>query len=140
MNNKLGMIKIFGALIALLICNVSFAQEGRLPTKQELDTKLLLEKQYKLNAQRNIGNPNHLMVTGPEQNCNNAIPVCQQTYAQNSSYTGHGTIQELSSTCLSSNETNSVWYTFTVQNPGTFTFMLNTANDYDFALYDITTI
>lgn len=115
------------------------AQQGRLPNQQELDVKEALLKQYKSNT---VGKqaPGHLSVTGPEQDCDNAIPVCQQSYTQNTSYTGSGTIQEVNGTCLSSQETNSVWYVFTVQNSGTFTFMLNTANDYDFALYDITTI
>lgn len=128
-------------LISLLFLFVQTinAQEGRLPSKQELDAKLLLEKVYK-SGSRLGGNLNHLMITGPEQDCDNAIPVCQQSYTQTSSYTGNGTIQEVNGTCLSSQETNSVWYVFTVQNSGTFTFMLNTANDYDFALYDITTI
>jgi hypothetical protein len=117
----------------------AFSQEGRLPTKQELDTKLALQQQYS-NGRSGNGPLNHLMVTGPEQDCDNAIPVCAQTYNQSSSYTGHGAIQELSSTCLETDETNSVWYVFTVQNSGTFTFMLNTPNDYDFALYDITSI
>jgi gliding motility-associated-like protein len=114
------------------------AQEGRLPTSQELEIKLNLQKLYASGA-RNT-QPNHLMTTGPMQDCDNAIPVCQQSYSQGTSYTGHGTIQEVNGTCLSTQETNSVWYTFTVQNSGTFTFLLNTSNDYDYALYDITNI
>jgi hypothetical protein len=114
------------------------AQEGRLPTSQELEIKLSLQKLYASGARN--GQPNHLMTTGPMQDCDNAIPVCQQSYSQGTSYTGHGTIQEVNGTCLSTQETNSVWYTFTVQNSGTFTFLLNTSNDYDYALYDITNI
>jgi subtilisin-like proprotein convertase family protein len=129
-------------LISLMMqAAVLFAQDGRLPSATELAKKSELQKKYKSGwTNRQDPGAQHLMVTGPEQNCNNAIPVCQQTYTQNSSYTGNGTIQELSTTCLTTDETNSVWYTFTVQNSGTFTFLLNTANDYDFALYDITTI
>lgn len=136
-------VNLFSFVIGILFCfQNAYSQSGRLPTKQELDTKMALEQLYKnpsFTSQKG-GAPNHIMITGPEQDCDNAIPVCTQSYTQSSSYTGHGTIQEVNGTCLSTQETNSVWYVFTVQNSGTFTFMLNTANDYDFALYNITTI
>jgi Secretion system C-terminal sorting domain len=72
------------------------------------------------------------------QDCNTAIPVCQNTYTQGTSYTGVGVSNELSGTCLAGGETNSVWYVFTVQTSGVFTFNINTPNDYDWALYNIT--
>ncbi len=142
MNNSLIYKKhVFLFVLSCFSFLCSYSQQGRLPTQEELDIKANLQSVYTSNSYVNSSTPNHIMVTGPEQNCNNAIPVCQQTYTQTSSYSGHGSIQEVpSSTCLSSQETNSVWYIFTVQNSGTFTFMLNTPNDYDFALYDITTI
>ena len=132
----------FFALVITLIAFLQTltAQEGRLPTKQELDTKTALEMLYKSSAYAKTGGVNHIMTTGPEQDCNNAIIVCSSTYNQTTSYTGHGNIQEVNGTCLSSKETNSVWYVFTVQTTGIFSFLLNTPNDYDFALYDITTI
>ncbi|GIV32903.1 MAG: hypothetical protein KatS3mg031_0438 [Chitinophagales bacterium] len=78
----------------------------------------------------------------PEQDCNNAIAVCQSTFIQPSAYSGFGNIQEVpTSSCLGSQEKNSVWYIFTVQNSGTLTFTIspNDMNDdYDFALYNIT--
>ncbi len=126
-------------LVALLSINSLNAQVGRLPNKQELDIKANLQQLYSTNG-FSKSTPTHLLTTGPEQNCANGIPVCQQTYSQANSYTGFGTIQEVSGTCLSTQETNSVWYIFTVQNSGTFTFLLNTSNDYDYALYDITSI
>ena len=126
-------------LVALLSINSLNAQVGRLPTIQELDIKANLQQLYSTNG-FSKSTPTHLLTTGPEQNCANGIPVCQQTYSQANSYTGYGTIQEVSGTCLSTQETNSVWYIFTVQNSGTFTFLLNTSNDYDYALYDITSI
>lgn len=76
-------------------------------------------------------------VTGAEQNCLNGIIVCAQSYTQTTSYTGHGTVQEVNGTCLGGKETNSVWYIFTVQASGTFGFSINTAKDYDYALYNI---
>lgn len=83
------------------------------------------------------------MITGPEQDCPNAIAVCQQSYTQTNSYTGFGSIKEVgassaNSNCLLAGERQSVWYTFTVQNTGSFGFTLNTQNDYDFTLYNIT--
>lgn len=128
--------KIF--ILFFILCNHSFAQEGRLPTNEEVAIKAKLEQVYK-NGATPININKHLMTTGPEQDCANAISVCQQSYTQSNSYTGYGT-QELSSTCLSSDETNSVWYTFTVQTPGTFNFLLTTSKDYDFALFDISNL
>lgn len=92
------------------------------------------------NAQKIINPVSKIMVTGPEQNCSGAIFVCAQSFTQNTSYTGFGSIQELSSTCLLGDETNSVWYTFTAQSSGSFGFLLTTVKDYDFALYNITSI
>src|SRR6201987_3591026 len=95
-------------LVLLFIVGFYFsnkAQEGRLPTAQELEIKLNLQKLYQSNARNNGQQGGHLMTTGPEQNCAGAIPVCQQSYSQNTSYTGHGSIQELNgSTCLSRSE------------------------------------
>ena len=76
--------------------------------------------------------------TGPEQDCRSGIPVCQKTYVQNQSYIGVGNSQEVAAgSCLGAGESNSVWYTFTAQTSGSLTFTINTANDYDFALYNI---
>lgn len=141
MNTNYSIKHVLFLILISFSCLVSYSQQGRLPTQEELAIKETLRSVYTSGAQVNRGTPNHLMVTGPEQNCNNAIPVCQQTYNQTASYTGPGSIQEVaSSTCLQTQETNSVWYIFTVQNSGTFTFLLNTSNDYDFAMYDITSI
>ncbi|NOT61196.1 MAG: hypothetical protein HOP19_13335 [Acidobacteria bacterium] len=74
--------------------------------------------------------------TGPEQDCSGGIPVCQNTYVQTQSYTGFGSVQEASNTCLIT-EKNSGWYIFTAQSNGSLTFTINTVNDYDFALYNI---
>lgn len=77
------------------------------------------------------------------QDCKNAIPICSNTYNQNTNYTGIGSFNELNATnqgCLTTGENNSVWYIINISNAGTFTFTLspNTNADYDFALYDIT--
>jgi hypothetical protein len=71
-----------------------------------------------------------------QQDCSGAIPVCQQTYVQTNSFSGFGN-QEVFNTCLITQERASVWYIFTVQAGGTFGFNLNTSNDYDWALYNL---
>ncbi len=78
---------------------------------------------------------------GPEQDCAGAIPLCSGFYSYTGSYYDHGSIQDVStSSCLLSGETNSIWYVFTCQTAGTFGFDIATTKDYDFALYDLTTI
>jgi gliding motility-associated-like protein len=80
--------------------------------------------------------------TGPEQQCNSAIPVCQNIYTTSTSYSGNGTTQEIpNNSCLGSNELNSVWYTFTSSTAGNIAFNITPnvlGQDYDFALYNIT--
>src|ERR1700741_2664781 len=110
-------LRFLAILIAFSIFqHTSLAQEGRLPTKKELDIQDTCEMLYRSGNTARNGGDTHIMVTGPQQNCNGAIPVCNSAYTQTSSYTGHGTIQEVSNTCLGTQETNSVWYVFTVQN------------------------
>lgn len=81
-------------------------------------------------------------VTGPEQDCNDAIAVCQTVYVQNQSYQGFGQVDDLlnTSSCLDNNENNSVWYIFTVTISGVLEFSIipQAGDDYDFALYDLT--
>ena len=91
---------------------------------------------------RGPSTPNQLF-SQPEQDCNSAIPVCQNTFTQSQSYSGFGNIDEIpsNSSCLGSNEKNSVWYVFTVNAAGNLAFNITplTLNeDYDFALYEIT--
>ncbi len=82
------------------------------------------------------------LITGPEQDCFGAIPVCDQTYVQNLSYTDYWDNQELvlGATCLYGGENNSVWYVFTPQTSGNLAFTITTTKDYDWALYDLTAI
>ena len=78
------------------------------------------------------------------QDCDGAIPVCQNVYSEVNAYSGTGNypdeINSLSS-CLGSGEKNDVWYTFTVQASGQLCFDItpNTlSDDYDWALYNMT--
>lgn len=86
--------------------------------------------------------PAPVFVTGPEQDCFGAIPVCDMTYTQDLSYTGYWLTDEIPNyfTCLTGGENNSVWYVFTPSTTGTFAFTLQTLNDYDWALWDLTAI
>jgi len=82
-------------------------------------------------------------ITGPEQDCQGALPACTDTVKQVNSYTGVGDIVDIpgsGATCLYSGENNSVWYTFTAQSASTLSFTLQTTKDYDWAVYDLTAI
>lgn len=81
-------------------------------------------------------------ITGVEQDCFGAVLVCNVSYSQANSYTGVGSVNELNTnfTCLSTREKNSVWYVFSPQANGDFSFLITTTKDYDWALYDLTAI
>jgi gliding motility-associated-like protein len=78
------------------------------------------------------------------QDCLNAIPICQNVYTTVVSYSGEGNYpNEINSgsSCLLSGELNDVWYTFTVQQSGNLNFLItpnNSADDYDWAVYNLT--
>lgn len=79
-----------------------------------------------------------------EQDCINAIPICNQIISQPNSYTGEGAnpneIDPIIS-CLGSGEENDVWYRVEVVGAGTLSFLiepLNLIDDYDFAVYNLT--
>ena len=80
----------------------------------------------------------------PEQDCINAIPICQNIYVQNDSYVGEGAIPDEitpSISCLSGGEVNDVWYIFTVSSAGMLSFNITPnvmSNDYDWAVYNLT--
>ncbi|MCS7075044.1 MAG: hypothetical protein NZ108_11300, partial [Bacteroidia bacterium] len=128
------------SLLAQQNISTSSSHFGRLPTKAEVEAKMRV-----VDSLRNLPPlpPQAMaaMATAPESDCSGAIPICQQSYTQNQSYDDYGFVQELSgSTCLLAREQKTVWYVFTVQTSGTFGFTINTSYDYDFSLYDITTI
>src|SRR5687767_10690497 len=85
-------------------------------------------------------------ITGPEQDCIGAIPICGQTITQVNSYQGTGMIEDIRdwTSCLENEENNSVWYTFDIAQSGMLEFTIDPENgpgdtiDYDFALFNIT--
>lgn len=80
----------------------------------------------------------------PEQDCINAIPICQNVYTQPNAYSGAGlSPNEITPgiSCLASGEKNDVWYIFTVQVSGNVCFTItpnSTLDDYDWAVYNLT--
>ena len=82
----------------------------------------------------------------PEQDCFQAIPLCQEVFTQVNSYIGSGLqtgeIDPTLSSCSSaSGEVNSVWYTFRVDTGGDLCFTLSpttATDDYDWSLYNLT--
>jgi gliding motility-associated-like protein len=78
------------------------------------------------------------------QDCLNAIPICQNVYSTQISYSGEGNYPNeinSNSSCLGSGELNDVWYTFTVQQSGNLNFLItpnNSADDYDWSVYNLT--
>ena len=83
-----------------------------------------------------------LIAQAPVGDCLGAIPICQPIYEETESPVGFGNSVEINGTfnCMVV-ESNSVWYTFTVNESGNFGFVLtpnNLDDDYDWALFDIT--
>jgi len=88
-----------------------------------------------------------LFAQQPEQDCINAIPVCQSSYFQPNSYVNVGNQQELTygiggnTSCLIGGEENSVWYIFTVTGAGDLEMEIapvSPGDDYDWAIYNLT--
>lgn len=81
----------------------------------------------------------------PEQDCISALPVCQGVFVQPNSYVGEGALpNEINPgpSCLNSGERNDTWYIFTVQTSGVLDFTITPVtitNDYDWAVYDLST-
>lgn len=77
------------------------------------------------------------------QDCLGAIPICQPVYSESQSPTGTGNYPNEINTSISCTdaEIQTIWYTFTTGEDGNFGFLItpnNIANDYDWALFNIT--
>lgn len=84
-------------------------------------------------------------INGPEQDCEFAIPICNLSITQTVSYQGFGQSDDLIgiNSCLDNNENNSVWYKLEIATSGILSFTITAANnndDYDFALYNFSTL
>lgn len=77
-------------------------------------------------------------ITGPEQDCIKALPICDTTFIQPNVYKGYGKINELGPFSCIGSERNAVWYQVTVQTDGEFGFVLqpnNAHDDYDWSVF-----
>jgi hypothetical protein len=73
--------------------------------------------------------------------CDGAIPLCGGIFSEESAPPGTGNVLEYTGACNSGIETMSLWYTFTVQQPGDLSFIItpnNELDDYDWGLFNIT--
>ncbi len=137
MKHHISLLRTPLFVILLLAGNISYYAQSNTPPPSDV----VAEKLRKLDSlERLTGVTGIFRTPGDPQNCDGAIPVCSQSYTQSTSYIGDGGVEEVYNGCLSSGETNSVWYIFTCQTTGNFGFELITLNDYDWALFDITTI
>ncbi len=74
--------------------------------------------------------------------CDGAIVLCGDLYTETQASLNSGNIIEATGVCNQGLEQSSVWYTFTVQQAGNLSFILNpltATDDYDWGLFDITT-
>ncbi|RNA60807.1 gliding motility-associated C-terminal domain-containing protein [Chryseobacterium nematophagum] len=75
-----------------------------------------------------------------QQDCITAVPICSDADISMTP-NGSGTVTEAGSGGCLSGESNSFWFTFSIQTPGTLTFLVTPTGpganniDYDFALY-----
>lgn len=112
-------------IVLFLITNFVVSQKDtslELRIQEKIQRSLLIQSgQYNALAAPGTGNPTLMAL---EQDCNSAIPVCQNIYSTTASYSGNGNTQEIpsNSSCLGSNELNSVWYTFSTSSIRKFSF------------------
>ncbi|MFA9220692.1 MAG: gliding motility-associated C-terminal domain-containing protein [Sediminibacterium sp.] len=74
--------------------------------------------------------------------CDGAIVLCGDLYTETQASFNTGNVIEPTGACNQGLEQSSVWYTFTVQQAGNLSFILNpltAADDYDWGLFNITT-
>jgi len=73
--------------------------------------------------------------------CGGAIVLCGDLYTETQASFTTGNVYEATGACNQGLEQSSVWYTFTVQQAGNLSFVLNPLNvtdDYDWGLFNIT--
>ncbi len=72
--------------------------------------------------------------------CSGAIPLCGGIYTELTAPLGTGNVYEFTGMCNQNLESASLWYTFTVQEAGNLSFILDPAtdlDDYDWGLFNI---
>ncbi|MDZ4824263.1 MAG: gliding motility-associated C-terminal domain-containing protein [Flavobacteriales bacterium] len=79
-------------------------------------------------------------INAQNSDCVTSIPLCQDFYTQDQAPISTGDIYEFTGVCNLNAEWGSVWYSFTVQQDGLLSFIINPNDpnaDYDWALFDI---
>lgn len=80
--------------------------------------------------------------TGPEQDAEYAILICDTFIHQPIGYSGGGRVKDIpdNTNCLTNEENNSVWYKFHIAESGKIVFTITPLqnDDYDFAIYNTT--
>ena len=137
---KRNILNISLAAVALLGSSwAGFSQNSLTPQQVE---QLELAKQAKLKEMQ-AAPGYHTKITAPEQDCPDAITICQDVYVQTQSYSGTGNQpNEINPglSCLDGGEVNDVWYIFTAQNSGVVNFTitpLNPLDDYDWSVFNL---
>jgi len=73
--------------------------------------------------------------------CGGSVVLCGGIYTEETAPPGTGSVYEFTGTCNQGTETMSLWYTFTVAEAGTISFIIDPAvdaDDYDWGLFNIT--
>lgn len=129
------------AAAALLGC--SLAGFSQTPVSPGREAELEAAKRARLEEMK-AGSLYTPKITAREQDCPDAITICQDVYVQTQSYSGTGSRpNEINAglSCLDGGEVNDVWYIFTAQNTGTLSFTitpLNPLDDYDWSVFNLT--
>ena len=125
------MKNLFSLFIAITVSSLSsFGQYKDAKSYQQMHAK---------------SKANHAAVKsmeGSTGDCDGAIVLCGGVYTEETAPPGSGNTYEFTGGCNNGTETMSLWYTFTVQEAGTISFILDPADDlddYDWGLFDITT-
>lgn len=126
-----------GCIALLAISQQGFTQVVYTP---EQIHQMELEKQKQAEMMKNGYSPKTVK---PEQDCEDAILVCQNKYTFEQSYVGSGsTANEINpnNSCLGAGEQNSVWFKFKANTSGDLNFTITPGStaDYDWAVYNIT--
>jgi gliding motility-associated-like protein len=111
-------------------------------TKTTLFFRILLAMVTGLLGPACVHSQTVLPANQPEQNACTALSLCGGSFYTPYSYQGTGAGVDLAATpCATPAETNTMWIKVTIANPGTLAFKIipvDSADDYDFAVLDIT--
>lgn len=117
------------SLLSLVFVSHSFAQYK----SAEVYNQKINESKSKQSLKKSL--------EGSTGDCEGAIVLCGGVYTEKTAPPGTGNVYEFTGGCNQGTETMSLWYTFTAQETGTISFVIDPADDlddYDWGLFDIT--